>query len=109
MDNYSVKITPQAQTQMLEIFSYISNNLKEPSTATYLLDELQRNILALSSFPKRMTLVNEEPWKSYGIHKMVVKNFIVYFWVNDEQKEVHITAVIYGKREQLEQLRQMNI
>ena len=37
---------------------------------------------------------------------MAVKNFMVYFWVYDEQKQVHVIAVIYGKRNQLEQLRQ---
>ena len=109
MDEYKVKITPQASAQMLEIFSYISNTLKEPLTAERLLDELQKRILSLDTMPRRVALVDEEPWRSYGIHKMPVKNFLVYFWVNEEQKEVHITAVIYGKRDQLEQLKQTDI
>ena len=33
MDEYKVKITPQASAQMLEIFSYISGTLKEPVVA----------------------------------------------------------------------------
>ena len=104
---YKVKITEQASSQMLEIFSYISDTLKEPVAAERLLDELQKSIFSLDTMPKRVALTDEEPWHSYGIHKMPVKNFLVYFWVNDEQKEVHITAVIYGKRNQLEQLKQM--
>lgn len=108
MDDYKIKITPQASAQMLEIFSYISSTLKEPITAERLLDELQNSILSLDTMPKRVALVDEEPWRSHGIHKMPVKNFLVYFWINDELKEVHITAVIYGRRNQLEQLKQID-
>ena len=109
MDEYKVKITPQASAQMLELFSYISNTLKEPVAAERLLDELQKSILSLDTMPKRVALVDEQPWLSYGVHKMPVKNFLVYFWVNEELKEVHITAVIYGRRDQLEQLKLMDI
>ena len=109
MDEYKVKITPQASAQMLEIFSYISDTLKEQVIAERLLQDLQKSILSLNTMPKRVALVEEEPWRSYGIHKMPVKNFLVYFWINEEMKEVHITAVIYGKRDQLEQLKQMDI
>ncbi len=109
MDEYKVKITPQASAQMLEIFSYIRGTLKEPVAAERLIDELQKNILSLSSMPKRVALTDEEPWRSYGVHKMPVKNFLVYFWINEELNEVHITAVIYGRRDQLEQLKQMDM
>lgn len=109
MDEYKVKITPQASAQMLEIFSYIKDTLKEPVIAEKLLDELQKSILSLNTMPKRIALTDEEPWRSYGVHKMSVKNFLVYFWLNEEQREVHITAVIYGKRDQLEQLKQMDM
>ena len=104
MDEYKVKITPQASVQMLEIFSYISSTLNEPIAAERLIDDLQNSILSLGTMPKRVALVDEEPWRSYGVHKMPVKNFLVYFWINDELKEVHIIAVIYGRRDQLEQL-----
>ena len=109
MDEYKVKITPQASEQMLEIFSYISHTLKEPVAAERLLDGLQQSILSLGTMPKRIALVDEEPWKSHGIHKLPVRNFIVYFWINEELKEVHIIAVIYGRRDQLEQLKNMDI
>ncbi|MBQ6872703.1 MAG: hypothetical protein IJO24_00170, partial [Clostridia bacterium] len=55
-------------------------------TAEKLLDELQKSIFSLEAMPKRVALMDEEPWKSHGIHKMPVKNFIVYFWINDELK-----------------------
>lgn len=109
MNEYKIKITPQAREQLLEILSYVSNTLQEPVVAEGLLNKLQESILSLEIMPKRISLVDEEPWKSHGVHKMPVKNFIVYFWINEELKEVHIIAVVYGRRDQLEQLRQLDI
>ena len=57
--------------------------------------------------PRRFPLVDEEPWRTEGIHKMTVDNFIVYYWVNDDTETVWITAVVYGRRDQLAALRDM--
>ncbi len=109
MVKYKVKITQQANEQMLEVFRYINGTLSEPVAAQRLLDNLQSSILSLSFMPQRVALVQKEPWKSHGIHKMPVKNFLVYFWINEELKEVYITAVIYSKRNQEKQLKTMDI
>ena len=58
--------------------------------------------------PKRHSLVDEEPWRSEGVRKIVVKNFLIYFWVDDENMRVQVTAVIYAKRNQLVQLAKMD-
>jgi len=53
--------------------------------------------------PGRIASADDEPWRSYGVHKMSVKNFLVYFWIDEASKRVQITAVIYGRRDQLQQ------
>lgn len=62
----------------------------------------------MSDMPKRHSLVDEEPWRSEGVRKIVVKNFLIYFWVDDENMWVQVTAVIYAKRNQLVQLAKMD-
>lgn len=42
-----------------------------------------------------------------GVHKMLVSNFLVYYWVDEEQRIVWITAVVYGRRDQVQELRKM--
>ena len=51
--------------------------------------------------PSRYPLVEEEPWRSKGVHKMPVKNHLVYYFVKEEAKLVYVPAVIYGRRDQL--------
>ena len=97
MEQYEVKITEPAQRQLQEIVRYIAEDLQEKRTAMRMLDTL----------PNRVALTEEEPWHSAGIRKMPVKNYLVYFWVDEEQKKVQITAAVYGRRDQRAALQNM--
>lgn len=108
-ETYAVKITTQAEEQMQEITYYIASKLKAPDAALNLLDALEDAISSLSEFPQRIALTEEEPWHSYGIRKMPVKNFLVYFWIDEDHLKVQVTAVVYGKRDQVHQLSQMDM
>lgn len=104
---YTVKMTSFAIGQVQDIISYISHELQSPETALRWADLLQKEISELGTFPSRFPCVETEPWKSKGIRKTAVKNFIIYYLINEDSKTVWITAVIYGKRNQIEQLRNM--
>ena len=65
-----------------------------------MLDTLEKELLSLSRLPNQVALTEEEPWHSAGIRKLPGKNYLVYFWVNEERKKVQITAVVYGRRDQ---------
>ena len=103
-DHYTVKITLQAQEQLREIISYIRDNLQSPLTAAKMLNTLENEILSLAQFPNRIPLTEEEPWHTQGIHKMVVKNYLIYFWIDKDAKIVQVTGVISGRRDQRHQL-----
>lgn len=110
MDNeYEVKVTMQALEQMGAIVHYISYDLMAPEAAENLLNDLKAAIMKLSVLPKRHSLIDEEPWRSEGVRKIVVKNFLVYYWVDDESNKVQVTAVIYNKRDQIKQLTNMDM
>lgn len=106
---YHVSVTAQAQEQMQEIVRYIAQELKAPDAALHLLDTLEKAISALSHMPNSIALTDEEPWHGLGIHRMPVKNFLVYFLVDEDMKRVQITAVIYSRRDQARQLSQMSM
>ena len=106
---YEVKITKQAQERLEEIFGYISYELSASDASNTLLDKIENSIMKLSSFPERFQLVEEEHWRTEGIRKMVVKNFLVYYWVDRINKKVQVTAVIYERRNQIEQLKKIHI
>ena len=85
---YEVKVTKQAIEQMKEIAEYITWEILAPDAANKLLDEMENTISSLAEMPNRMSLVDEEPWRSEGIRKVIVKNFLIYFWTDDENRTI---------------------
>lgn len=106
---YTVKITSQAEEQIQEIIYYINHELKAPNAALHLLDTLENSFASLTHFPHRVALIDEEPWHTNGIHRLPVENFLIYFWIDEDNLKVQITAIIYAKRDQLHQLSQMDM
>lgn len=98
---YQVTLTPLATEQMHQAVLYIAHTLQTPQTARRWADLLCKEISGLNFMPSRFPLVDEEPWRSYGIRKMPVKGFLVYYLIDKESKIVSVTAVIYGRRDQL--------
>ena len=104
---YEVKLTTQAIEQIQEIVQYISKILFVPETAQKWLDSLQCEIRKLDSMPSRYPLTAEEPWRTKGIRKMPFKNFLVYYLIDEDKNSVWVTAVIYGRRNQITALMDM--
>lgn len=105
--SYKEKLTNNALDQIKTAIGYISKVLLEPEAARRLSDRIKKAISSLDNMPFRYPLVDEEPWHTEGIRKMKVENFIVYYWVDDVNSAVWITAVIYGRRDQISALRNM--
>ena len=93
--------------QMEETVRYISKVLQAPETALRWADRLEAEMAGLGRMPGRYPLTPEEPWRSEGIHKMPVENFLVYYWINEPQKTVWVTVVVYGRRDQVQALLDM--
>ena len=104
---YSVKLTPHAVVQIRETIAYIAKVLLVPETAKAWAEHLEKEIGGLYVFPERYPKADREPWRSKGYRRMAVKNFLVYYFVDDENKTVWVTAVIYAKRDRLSALKEM--
>lgn len=103
-DQYKLIILPEAQKDLREIILYIVRELAAPQAALNLQDEFQKEINSLARMPKRIKTVDEQPWKDAGIRKTRVKNYYIYFLVDDEEMAVKVNAVIYMGRDQSKQL-----
>lgn len=103
-EKYIVKLTQQAEENLREIADYIRFTLQAPGTSAKMLDTLAEEIFTLDQFPYRAPLTEEEPWHSQGVHALTVKNFLVYFWVDEAAKKVQVMGIVYGRRDQRHQL-----
>ncbi len=109
MSRYEIKVTPYAKSQMQEIRDYIIFQLMNPDAAKNLLLEMQKRINDLEFMPESVKTIEEQPWGSQGIRKIIVKNFSIYFWIDEDNRTVHIVAVTYSKRNQKNVLGEIEI
>ncbi|KXB41481.1 type II toxin-antitoxin system RelE/ParE family toxin [Amygdalobacter nucleatus] len=107
MDEYKIKVTRQAKEHLALIREYIATELKEPIIAKRILELLKSEMMSLQTVPYRVKCIDEQPWGELGFRKIRVKNYYIYFWVDENRKEVQILAVIYVRRDRAKQLEQL--
>ena len=102
MRTYNVIIEPDAENALSEILSYISGVLKSPESAENTLNSLLKGINSLDFMPQRYAVLPEDFLEKEGVRRMQVRNYFVYFSVDEENKLVNVLDVLYVGREQRE-------
>ena len=98
-DSYNVVYSPQALNDLKDIYAYIAQELLVPDTAKGQVNRIRRVIRALDFMPSRNALVDWEPWKSMGMHKVPVDNFVVFYTVDSDSMTVSVIRIVYGGRD----------
>ena len=101
MDFYEVIITPDAVSNLIELRDYIANVLLVPDTARECIQYIREKVSTLEEMPRRHALIEDEPWRSRGVRRMNVKNFSVYYRIDEASMLVYVLNVIYSKRDLL--------
>ena len=109
MDSYKIIITPDAEEDLFELRNYIADVLLARDTARNYIRTIRKEIGSLSELPARYKPVDDEPWHSRGIRRIMANNFFVYYRIDEDRKQVFVLNVIYARRDQLQMLEQMNI
>lgn len=96
---YKLEFLPIALNDMVEIVGYIGNTLKNPIAAGNLSSEFVNAAEVLSEFPySNPVYVPLRPLK-HEYRKLLVKSYLMFYWVDEEKKVVTVSRVIYGKRD----------
>ena len=106
MDEYEIILTPDAEEDLWELRNYIADVLFSPDTALEYVRTVRREIAGLAQFPARFKPMDDEPWHSRGVRRLLAKNFFVYYWIDEPRKRVYVMNVIYARRDQLQALAQ---
>ena len=109
MDSYEIIMTDDATTDLIELRDYIAEVLLAPETALSYIRAIRAEISTLSEMPARIRTVDDEPWHSRGIRRIIAKNFYVYYRIDESSKRIYILNIIYNKRDQLRQLGRLKL
>ena len=87
---YKLEYLPAARKDMLEIVRYISRKLHNPAAAERLAAELVHTAESLLPFPYAAPAYR--PIRP-------VRNFLIFYWIDEEKKLVTVARVVYAKRD----------
>ncbi len=99
MTKYKVIIELPAQKDLRTVFRYITDTLKEPTNAARIYKSIKEQILTLAQMPLRHNLVQDEQFAAMGIRKLPIENYLAFYIVNDEEREVHVLRILFNRRE----------
>lgn len=97
-DGYSIVYSSEARKDLRDIYVYIASVLRVPKTAERLTEHIRQEIQSLDFMPSRYPLVEWEPWRSMGMYKVPIENFVIYYTVNHDSRAVCVIRIFYGGR-----------
>ena len=98
MKTFHLIITKSAQIDIEEIYNYITYTLLAPENASKQVNRIFKELKNLQTLPNRHPLHSKEPWKSQGLRKVIIDNFLAFYLVNEQTEEVIILHVYYCGR-----------
>lgn len=99
--SFEVEFTEECIEEMIEIYEYISNDLKEDKAAKRLMTEVNARILNLANEPELYMKIRKTDKVKRQYHRMVVKNYVILYTIDFEKRVVFISRMIYGRRNYL--------
>ena len=95
---YQIIVAKAAHRDMGKSAVYIAEKLYNPTAADRLVDDAYKAIFSLDEMPHRHRLVDDEYLASIGMRSFVVRNHLVFYIVQEEQKVVEIHRFMYSGR-----------
>lgn len=95
--NYTVKMSEEAENNLKAVIEYISIELKMPHAASNLYYKIKNLIQSLATMPERFKEYDKEKYKSYNLRMVSVDNYCIFYTVDNDNKIVYVTNILYGK------------
>ena len=97
--HYKIIRTDKADEQLREIIFYIADDSGSVDVALNYLDKIEKAINRLSDFPLSGSIPRYSILRKQGYRVLIAERHLVFYKVNDKEKEVTIYAVVDGRRE----------
>ena len=96
---YDLEYLPSAMADITSIVQYISIELGNPIAAERLAEQLIAAGEKLKKFPYSNPVYVPIRPLEHEFRKLLVQNYFMFYWVNEEKRLITIARVIYAKRD----------
>lgn len=94
---YELEYQPLAQQDMVNIVGYISKTLHNPAAAERLAKAFIDEAEAIRKFPYSMPVCHPIRPIKYEYRKLIVKNYVMFYRVDEAEKLITIARIVYAK------------
>lgn len=101
MAQYRVDVSEPAENDLVDIVRYIASQLSAPISALNIMELLEEAMAGLSDMPQRCPLVADERLSQMGYRKLTIKNYVVFFTIDEKNKVVDVERILFGRRDWL--------
>lgn len=103
-EKYEVKLSIKAKDDLKGSVLYIKNELNEPNISRRYSKLIRNEIQSLENMPQKFAIIDDDDIKDLNIRKINIKNYIVFYRINEEKRIVNIERVLYGASDWLNKL-----
>lgn len=96
---YSLEYLPIARRDMIDIAKYIGVKLANPDAADRLAEGMIEAAEKLTDMPYKCPIFTPVKPLKHEYRKLIVHNYIMFYWVDEDNKLVTIARVVYSGRD----------
>ncbi len=95
-EKYKIELSIKAKNDLKNITMYIKDKLQEPNIAKNYARQIKEEIKTLEYNPQKFSIIDME-FKNFPImRKLIIKNHIAFYIINEKEKIVSIDRILYG-------------
>ena len=95
---YKLVISQSFENDLDETLNYISNKLYNPLSAQNLLNKTEKIISNINDDPFLYPKCRNESLAQKGYHCAIVNNYLLFYSVDENIKQINILRFLYGRR-----------
>jgi toxin ParE1/3/4 len=88
---------------------YIADALQNPAAALRLLDEADQKLIEIKNNPRYRPLVNDEYLANLGYRFAIVKNYLLFFIIGDDDNHIKIIRFLFGRMDWMTILKEKTV
>ena len=94
--DYKIQLSISAQNDLKSIAMYIKNQLHEPNIARKYVKQIKKELKTLEYNPQKFSVIDMKFKNAPIIRKLIIKNHIAFYIINEKEKIVSIDRILYG-------------
>ena len=106
---YSIRFSKLYDNDVDTSYNYIKDNLQAPKAANNLIIEILEKLNKIKENPKIRPLVRDEYLANIGYRLINVKNFMIFYIIDDDNKLIKIIRFLYARRDWINILKETSL